>query len=107
MLDVALLFQDFRNIDLYYQGHYHLKVSLSHLDPAGRVTQGMPYYAQPENSQSHIDDKAMTFSTRSFNVRFCEEEIEIDDMVHFRVEVPVTKDSLASEVLMTVVLLFK
>lgn len=35
---------------------------------------------------SHILDEMHAFCTRTFVIRFCEEEIELNDLCHFRTE---------------------
>ena len=38
----------------------------------------------------------MSFNTRSFMIRYQEEEVELNDMGHFRVELDLADDSLAT-----------
>ena len=34
-----------------------------------------------------IDKENMKFNTRAFMIRYCEEEVELNDIGHFRVEI--------------------
>jgi hypothetical protein len=43
-----------------------------------------------------LHQDSMSFNTRSFMIRYQEEEVELNDMGHFRVELDLSDDSLAT-----------
>lgn len=107
LLDVALHFESFRNVDLFHQGLYHLKTRVYRDDGEDRIN-AVPYGystqpAQLDQSKSktssrtdhhhlipaHIMEEQGTFSTRSFLIRYCEEEVELNDIAQFRIELDV------------------
>jgi len=55
---------------------------------------------------SRILDDQSTFCTRSFLVRYCEEEVEINEIGHFRTEIDVEPDYLNMEFTFEVELMF-
>lgn len=115
--EVAVHFESFRNVDLFHQGLYHLKCRLYREEKEKDLVTGKevdrkllaaPFnifactgpeeVQQQKNAKSsrtdhhmlipaHIIEGQHTFSTRSFLIRYCEEEVIIDDVVQFRVEV--------------------
>jgi hypothetical protein len=103
VLDIALHFESFRNVDLFHQGLYHLKTRVYRKDGEERID-AMPYgfttvpsqleQPKPKSSRTdhhnlipaHIQEEQFTFSTRSFLIRYCEEEVELNDIVQFRLE---------------------
>lgn len=101
VLEVALHFESFRNIDLFHQGLYHLRASLHREDtdgdervpaiPCGHLANPLPHDSGRSNHHhivpAHVNEEQGTFSTRSFLIRYCEEEVEINDIGLFRVEV--------------------
>mmetsp|Transcript_139652 Transcript_139652/g.260414 ORF Transcript_139652/g.260414 Transcript_139652/m.260414 type:complete len:806 (+) Transcript_139652:96-2513(+) len=107
VIDVAVLFENFRNIDLFHQGLYHLKARVKHESGGDEWTAATPYghSAAPLLSSqvdhrpkgSRVDHHSLigaqlledqeAFVTRSFLIRYCEEEVEIHDVGHFRLEV--------------------
>jgi hypothetical protein len=40
-----------------------------------------------------IDKENMKFNTRAFMIRYCEEEVELNDIAHFRVEMDTDQSS--------------
>ena len=42
-----------------------------------------------------LDQESLSFNTRSFMIRYQEEEVELNDMGHFRVELDLSDDQLA------------
>lgn len=103
LVDVALHFESFRNVDLFHQGLYHLKTRLYREDGEDRMN-AVPYGyssvpSQLEQSKSkpsrtdhhnlipaHLMEEQCTFSTHSFLIRYCEEEVELNDIAQFRIE---------------------
>lgn len=109
VVEVALHFESFRNIDLFHQGLYHLRTRLYREGEPGRPCAASPCGhlacllpvpeegAQKPNKPprldhhhlipAHADEDQSSFSTRSFLIRYCEEEVELNDIGLFRVEV--------------------
>lgn len=108
VVDVAVLFENFRNIDLFHQGLYHLKARVKHESGGDEWTAASPYghSAAPLMNVHHVDQKPKAsrvdhhnligaqllddqdaFVTRSFLIRYCEEEVEVNDVGHFRLEI--------------------
>eukprot|EP00931_Biecheleriopsis_adriatica_P005121 TRINITY_DN106678_c0_g1_i1.p1 TRINITY_DN106678_c0_g1~~TRINITY_DN106678_c0_g1_i1.p1 ORF type:complete len:843 (+),score=175.66 TRINITY_DN106678_c0_g1_i1:79-2607(+) len=104
LVEVALHFESFRNVDLFHQGLYHLKCRIYRDDEVKRVL-AVPYSnlkgpsqaAEPPKGKTpradhhhlipaHVTEDQFTFSTRSFLIRYCEEEVELGDVGQFRVE---------------------
>jgi len=102
LLEVALHFESFRNVDLFHQGLYHLKTKL-YRETGNERLAAIPYgySACPESGQpkskssrtdhhnlipAHILEEQHTFSTRSYLIRYCEEEVELNDIGQFRFE---------------------
>jgi len=104
LVEIALHFESFRNIDLFHQGLYHLRTRIFRDDEAKRVL-AVPYghmkgpsqAAEPPKGKTprpdhhhlipaHVMEDQYMFSTRSFLIRYCEEEVEIGDVGQFRVE---------------------
>lgn len=107
VVEVALHFESFRNIDLFHQGLYHLKARLYRDDTDGQRLSAVPcgHLACPQIAPepakgkpsrpdhhnlipAHIIEDQCSFSTRSFLIRYCEEEVELNDIGQFRLELP-------------------
>jgi len=104
VVDIALHFESFRNIDLFHQGLYHLKTRIYRDDEVRRVlavpyshVKGPSQAAEPPKGKAprtdhhhlipaHVTEDLYSFSTRSFLIRYCEEEVELGDVGQFRVE---------------------
>lgn len=98
LLEVALHIESFRNIDLFHQGLYSLRCTLSAKDklacPYNLVStpilkrkansRNEPHYIYP----ARIEDIDRNYISRTFLVRYCEEEVEINEMCYFRIEIP-------------------
>ena len=107
LVEIQLHFDTFRNIDLFYQGLYYIKIRLLYKNNANfDVVQ--PYWNFQTSRQeernlkmkragadnhnlitSCIQDDSATFVTKTFLIRYCEEEVEINDVVLFRAELEV------------------
>jgi len=102
--------ESFRNVDLFHQGLYHLRTRIYRDESELRVLAVLyghftcPVQAEQPKQKStrinhhnlvpaHISDDECVFSTRSFLIRYCEEEVELNDICQFRIEF----DSEASE----------
>lgn len=130
VVEVALHFESFRNVDLFHQGLYHLKTRLYREDGDQRLM-AMPYgyttwpsqqasgekQAEPPKSKSsrtdhhhlipaHIIEDQCTFSTRSFLIRYCEEEVELNDIGQFRIELGVGEGEQNAPLILEVDLMF-
>jgi hypothetical protein len=46
---------------------------------------------------SEIKEENSTFCTKAFLVRYCEEEVEVNEIGHFRTEIDVEPDYLNTE----------
>jgi hypothetical protein len=121
VVEVALHFESFRNVDLFHQGLYHLKTRLYRDDGENRlmaipyaystspVTTEKPKPARTDHHHlipAHIIEDQYTFSTRSFLIRYCEEEVELNDIGQFRVEVGVDDADLGTFLILEVDLMF-
>jgi pimeloyl-ACP methyl ester carboxylesterase len=109
LLEVALHVESFRNIDLFHQGLYCLRCTLLMKDKLAcpynlastpttkRKTSSRtePHYIYP----ARLDDIERSYVSRTFLVRYCEEEVEINEMCYFRLELPSnSSDPLALKV---------
>mmetsp|Transcript_90208 Transcript_90208/g.232867 ORF Transcript_90208/g.232867 Transcript_90208/m.232867 type:complete len:792 (-) Transcript_90208:64-2439(-) len=112
VVEFALHFESFRNIDLFHQGIYHLKARLCEGNASadiGRVAKPSGCLGSPVTSldagagagakassavrtdhhsliPAYINEEQSSFSTRSFLIRYCEEEVEINEIGLFRFE---------------------
>lgn len=106
VVDVAVQFESFRNIDLFHQGVYHLRARLKHESGGDEWTIPVPYghnttpvlvspfeAVKPKPRLDHHNliaaqllEEQAAFVTRSFLIRYCEEEVEINDLGRFRME---------------------
>jgi len=118
-----LHFESFRNIDLFHQGLYHLKTRLYREEGDQRL-QAVPsgYLALPPLADlpkpkpsrpdhhhlipAHIIEDQCTFSTRSFLIRYCEEEVELNDIGQFRIELGAEEVEQGAPLLLEVDLMF-
>ncbi|CEL92530.1 unnamed protein product [Vitrella brassicaformis CCMP3155] len=119
VVEVVVHFESFRNVDLFHQGMYHLKTRI-YQDAGDQIISAIPYAHSGEQHQRsmssasssssgqsvklkdqradqhnvldpHITDDQYTFSTRTFIIRYCEEEVELGDIGQFRIEVDVAR----------------
>ena len=110
-VELALQFVGFKNIDLFSQGIYQLRVS-AHGAHSGR--QGAPFALLEAPSEAntnvpdvvaskeallpaHILDATGEFCTPSFRVRFCEEEVMLRTMVRMRLDLSFLDVDLGKE----------
>lgn len=77
------------------------------------TSQVMREKAQKMTSPDHhhlipaqILDEESIFCTKAFLIRYCEEEVEINDIAHFRTEVDVSPEYLDTEFYMEYELMF-
>mmetsp|Transcript_44972 Transcript_44972/g.104041 ORF Transcript_44972/g.104041 Transcript_44972/m.104041 type:complete len:739 (+) Transcript_44972:119-2335(+) len=109
VVEVALHFESFRNIDLFHQGLYHLKTRIyrDEIDRQPATPQSylsIPVQPEPQKGKTartdhhnlipaHIIDDQGSYSTRSFLIRYCEEEVELNDIGQFRLELPTDEEN--------------
>eukprot|EP00826_Nyctotherus_ovalis_P036316 TRINITY_DN3208_c0_g4_i1.p1 TRINITY_DN3208_c0_g4~~TRINITY_DN3208_c0_g4_i1.p1 ORF type:complete len:507 (+),score=144.06 TRINITY_DN3208_c0_g4_i1:82-1521(+) len=116
IVSTVLHFETYRNIDLLHQGLYFLRASLISEDGKGI---GLPVdiYASTQVSRAKknkidyhnilpasIDETS--FNTKTFTIRYCEEEIELNDICEFRLDIPVRDKYLATNYVLEVQLHF-
>ena len=128
VIEAVLHLESFRNIELFYQGLYFLKVKMySERKTSGKEEESDRVYAQPycsfisqiqmeKNTKmlskglgqaptydhhnlllSKIHDEENCFQSKTFLIRYCEEEVEINDIILFRAELDVEPDYLNTE----------
>eukprot|EP01022_Parablepharisma_sp_SALTPOND_P028507 TRINITY_DN71073_c0_g1_i1.p1 TRINITY_DN71073_c0_g1~~TRINITY_DN71073_c0_g1_i1.p1 ORF type:complete len:623 (+),score=57.34 TRINITY_DN71073_c0_g1_i1:113-1981(+) len=109
-------FETYRNVDLLHQGLYYLRASLTSEDGTA-VGFPLDIYSSPHVSKAkknkidyHNIMPAATdefaFNTKVFTIRYCEEEVELNDICEFRVEIPVTPKYLNANYMLEVQLHF-
>jgi hypothetical protein len=117
VIESTVHIEHFRNIDLFNQGFYALRIKLYHMDGLNKV------YSDPleitlaetaekkrecfkENNknwelsdvtQGFLDDSEHSFFTRSFVIRYFDEEVEVNDLWTFRSEIEVKDGFLNTE----------
>ena len=99
--ELALQFCGFRNVDLYSQGIYQLRVSVAGRSSGRPATPFAILDAKvsanhPKERQfhlpAHILDATQEFCTPAFRVRYCEEELLLKSLVRLRIDL----DAVAS-----------
>jgi len=123
VVEVALHFESFRNIDLFHQGLYHVKARIYREENDTRLP-AVPYsfFACPTQMDqpkpkpdrtdhhhlipAHIIEEQCTFSTRSFLIRYCEEEVELNDIGQFRIELSADDAAQDTPLMLEVNLMF-
>jgi pimeloyl-ACP methyl ester carboxylesterase len=100
IIEVAIHTESFRNVDLFHQGLYHLRFSVSCGQATSKVS-GHPYMIMnsqvPKVKKSqkqdphHIipaskDESSQSISSSAFLIRYCEEEVELNEISCFRIE---------------------
>ncbi len=109
-------FETYRNIDLLHQGLYFLR-ALLYSEDDNVPGLALDIYSTPHSSKAKknkIDYHNIlpasttdtTFSTRVFTIRYCEEEVELNDICEFRVEIPVAAKYLEKNYVLEVQLHF-
>mmetsp|Transcript_7818 Transcript_7818/g.24319 ORF Transcript_7818/g.24319 Transcript_7818/m.24319 type:complete len:777 (-) Transcript_7818:77-2407(-) len=104
--EVALHIGSIRNIDLFHQGIYHLRCRILE-ERNGQVAEGVPHLlaalapdaegeglagtdatgiAVPGLLPADVLEEEAAFRTRSVFIRYCDEEIDINDVALFRIE---------------------
>ena len=99
IVDVVLHLESFRNIDLFQQGLYHLRFEVFHSTPSQKRS-ASPYnqYVQEPAGKASltlpggIED--IYYKTRSFYIKYCDEEVEINEIAVFRTEVELDSETI-------------
>lgn len=101
ILEIALHSESFRNVDLFHQGLYHLRFSISAgsvpnkitAHPYMIVTTSIPKVKKSQKQDPHHvipackDEASQTISSSAFLIRYCEEEVELNEIACFRIEI--------------------
>ena len=100
ILEVALHFESFRNVDLFHQGLYYLRFSVysgigpfrinaypymivaSHVPKVKKSQKQDPHHVIPAVK----DETNQTIGSSAFLIRYCEEEVELNEIACFRIE---------------------
>ncbi|CAJ1415962.1 unnamed protein product, partial [Effrenium voratum] len=137
VVEIALQFESFRNIDLFHQGAardarrrgmaglgglYHLKTRIYREDESRGLAVPYGYLKGPTLVEpvkgkaprvdhhnlipAHLNEEMYTYSTRSFLIRYCEEEVELGDVGQFRVELSPAELERRHPLLLEVELMF-
>jgi len=97
VVEFALQIEGFRNIDLFHQGLYQIRFSIYHVKNGQRIL-AHPYHAKEKPIKDskkkdtkaiiapHIIDETSAYVTRTFLIRFCDEETDLNEVCHFRTE---------------------
>ena len=114
-LEIALQLNIFRNIDLFQQGLYQLRITLHH------VVNDVKIYARPTDVYKatsltpnshlclcppHIIDELSAFCSRIILIRYSEEEIQLHDVAVFTTDFDLRSDFSTPPLVMEVELLF-
>lgn len=111
VVEFAIHIAGVRNIDLFHQGLYQVRMTLYHLkdDQVHLIYSRIsifiiqkvfahPYHTKEKASKDpkkkenkpiigpHIIDETSSYVTRTFLIRFCDEEAEFNEVCHFRTE---------------------
>eukprot|EP00820_Chromera_velia_P021368 Cvel_7834.t1-p1 / transcript=Cvel_7834.t1 / gene=Cvel_7834 / organism=Chromera_velia_CCMP2878 / gene_product=Protein FAM135B, putative / transcript_product=Protein FAM135B, putative / location=Cvel_scaffold418:78025-87936(+) / protein_length=709 / sequence_SO=supercontig / SO=protein_coding / is_pseudo=false len=119
IVEIVLHFDTFRNIDLFHQGIYHLRARI-YQDLGEQVIAALPYAhfrppteALERENNSHfvlpgyLIDEAQTFATKSFMIKYCEEEVDLNEAAEFRLEMDLHSAQQTAPVYLEVELLFE
>ena len=98
IVECAVQVDTFRNIDLFQQGMYLIRVEVAQ-EISGQTYQAQPYDLKfltfnkeavldsHHISQAFIDDPSSSYYSNSFLVKYCDEEVHVGDLCLFRAEV--------------------
>ena len=90
VIDICVHLESFRNIDLYQQGVYRLRVKVYSEDSLGSVYD-ISLKLSPRSSDLHCLDPArlgaQSAESRAFLVRYCNEEVQLKESVYFQIKV--------------------
>eukprot|EP00658_Telonema_sp_P-2_P013989 TRINITY_DN15303_c0_g1_i5.p1 TRINITY_DN15303_c0_g1~~TRINITY_DN15303_c0_g1_i5.p1 ORF type:complete len:234 (-),score=54.59 TRINITY_DN15303_c0_g1_i5:61-762(-) len=98
VFEIMVTFAGFKNVDLFHQGLYYIKCTIHtenskiHALPLmTNVGTSEPGENSARNRPAHIIDQENAFCTQTFLIRYCEEEVELNDVAHFRLEIDAAK----------------
>jgi hypothetical protein len=109
--EFLLHFNSFRNVDMINQGLYQIKSKIYYTDKNSNHFYALPYcfsdskenennlqtdeqIIKPHNIISnHISDNNFEYITKTYLLRYSDEEIDLDEFCYFRFEVPQEKVS--------------
>jgi len=103
VLEFAIQLEGFRNIDLFHQGLYQVRINIYHQQNGHKIL-AHPYHTKekdPKDSKKksskpiispHIIDETCSYVSRTFVIRFCDEETDFNEVCHFRTEYDVFPD---------------
>jgi Putative serine esterase (DUF676)/Protein FAM135 len=104
VIEVVMHFESFRNIDLSSSGLYFIRFHLYYLNKAKNAVSVNPIecFGKVENTQikktkmdlneiepSKLNKEANVMCSRIFAIRYCEEEVEINDFFNLRCEIDI------------------
>jgi len=104
VVGVVLHFESYRNIDLPHQGLYFLRATLSSEDHTAtaipldiHTSSLVPKAKQGKINYYNVIPASIqgkAFNTKIFTIRYCEEEVELNDICEFRLEIPTKRNDL-------------
>ena len=113
--EIVIHYHSFCNIDLLNQGLYQIRTKIFYTDRNIKYT-AFPYHFSnsKENGSSllseentkyniisnHIGENSTDYVTKTFAIRYSDEEVDIDEFCYFRIEIPFEK--LRSDVKITI-----
>lgn len=105
LFEILIHFHTYKNIDLVNQGLYQIKANISTSFNNKNYYAVPYYYAESKDLESlaqideteikphnviinSVDEDGYTYKTKSFVIRYADEEVELDEFCYFRVELP-------------------
>lgn len=115
LYEILIHYHTYKNIDLINQGIYQIKTKISSTFTPPGVNVPQKYYAVPYyfteskdlENMYHVDEKEIKphcvinnsigennyeYVTKSFIIRYADEEVELDEFCYFRLEIPSTEN---------------
>ena len=116
LYEVLIHYHTYKNIDLINQGIYQIKTKISSTFTPPGATAAQKYYAVPYyfteskdlENMYHVDEKEIKphcvinnsigennyeYVTKSFIIRYADEEVELDEFCYFRLEIPTAENA--------------
>ena len=105
LYDILIHFHTYKNIDLVNQGIYNIKTKIS-TNFNNKKYYAVPYYyveskalenmnqTDEQTIKAHcvlspsISEKNYEYTTKSFYIRYADEEVELDEFCYFKLEIP-------------------
>eukprot|EP00826_Nyctotherus_ovalis_P006699 TRINITY_DN11612_c0_g2_i4.p1 TRINITY_DN11612_c0_g2~~TRINITY_DN11612_c0_g2_i4.p1 ORF type:complete len:417 (+),score=88.84 TRINITY_DN11612_c0_g2_i4:115-1365(+) len=114
IVSAVLHFESYRNIDLPHQGLYFLRATLSAEDETAVAVpldlRTSPFVCRPKEGKIDYHNvlpatvQGKEFCSKTFTIRYCEEEVELNDICEFRLEIPITRNNLEASLAVNYVL---